>query len=160
SAPAGAVQVSIIPFARDVKIGTNVIGANWLSWTDWSASPTPAPSNSVGPGSNCPYTDSNNGFHCQTTPTNGSSSTNRIRSSAPYTGYTCPTATPLGHYYNGCWNSTSSGNGQYTHTWVLNAKTTWTGCVTDRNQDYDIRNTMPSAATPATMMVAENSPSC
>jgi Flp pilus assembly protein TadG len=160
SAPAGSVQVSITPFARDVKIGTSYSTATWLSWTDWLAAPTPAPSTSIGPGSNCPYTDASNTFHCQTTPTNGSTSTTRIPSSGTYSGYICPSGNTVGHYYNGCWTSTSAGSGRYNHSWVTNAKSTWGGCVTDRTQDYDVNVTTPTTSTPATLMVAENSPSC
>jgi Flp pilus assembly protein TadG len=156
----GDVQVSIVPFARDVKIGANYSGAVWLSWTDWLSAPTPAPSNSVGPGSNCPYSDYSNGFHCQTTPTNGSSSTNTIPSSGTYKGYICPSVSTVGHYYNGCWNSTSTGTGKYTHTWIANNKNTWTGCVMDRTQDYDTTNTNATISNPGTLFSAENSPSC
>ena len=60
----GDVQVSIVPFARDVKIGTAQAAQTWLDWSDWIAS-SPKPSKSVGPGSNCPYTDGSNSFHCQ-----------------------------------------------------------------------------------------------
>ena len=113
----------------------------------------------VGPGSTCPYTDGTNEFHCQTTPTNGSSSTNTIPNSGTYKGYICPSDNAVGHYYNGCWTSTGS-SGNYTHTWTTNNKNTWGGCVTDRAQDYDTNNTTPVVGTPATLMVAENSPSC
>ena len=159
STTAGDVQVAIIPFARDVKVGTANSAAAWLSWTDWLAAPTPAPSTSVGPGSGCPYSDGTNGFHCQSTPTNGSASASTIPSSGTYKGYICPSGDAVGHYYNGCWTSVSS-SGKYNHTWVANNKSTWTGCVTDRTQDYDTTNTTPVASTPSTLMVAENSPSC
>src|SRR6185312_3210479 len=142
----GSVQVSIVPFARDVKVGTSILNANYLSWTDWMAAPASAPSSSVGPGSNCPYTTRTNGFQCQSTPTNGSSSVLTIPNSGTYSGYICPSSNSLGRYYNGCWNSTSNGHGGYNHTWVVNAKTTWAGCVTDRTQDYDTMNTVPSAS--------------
>jgi Flp pilus assembly protein TadG len=160
SGGAGSVQVAIVPFARNVKIGTSYANALWLSWTDWLAAPTPAPSSSVGPGSNCPYSDNSNGFHCQKNPTNGSSSTNTIPSSGSYSGYICPSDNAVGHYYNGCWTSVSNGHGSYTHTWTTNNKSTWGGCVTDRTQDYDTTNTTPSTTNGATLMVAENSPSC
>jgi hypothetical protein len=82
----------------------------------------------------------------------------------------------LARYYNGCWSSTaqpgatiqvSSGNGatcagfnpancscsnnvcstqKWTHVWVPNNHSSWSGCVTDRKQDYDIQNTQPSGA--------------
>ena len=31
----GEVQVSIVPFARDVKVGTSYSNATWLDWTDF-----------------------------------------------------------------------------------------------------------------------------
>jgi Flp pilus assembly protein TadG len=156
----GDVQVDIVPFARDVKIGTSYANASWLDWSDFLAAPTPAPSSSVGPGSNCPYTDGSNGFHCQTNPTNGSSNAPQIPNSGTYNGYICPSDNKVGHYYNGCWTSVSNGHGGYNHTWTPNATSTWTGCVTDRAQDNDTTNTTPVAGTISTMMVAENAPSC
>ncbi|HEX4294507.1 MAG TPA: pilus assembly protein TadG-related protein [Rhizomicrobium sp.] len=155
----GDVQVSITPFARDVKIGTTYASQNWLSWTDFLAAPTTAPSTSIGPGSTCPFTDSNDGFHCQTTPTNGSSTATKIPSTGTYKGYICPSDNTVGHYYNGCWTSTANGT-KFTHTWVANAKSTWSGCVTDRAQNYDADNTIPTTTNSSTLMVAENSPSC
>jgi Flp pilus assembly protein TadG len=155
----GDVQVSITPFARDVNVGTSYSTQTWLSWTDFLAAPSTAPSTSVGPGSACPFTDSNQGFHCQANPTNGSASATTIPNSGTYKGYICPSGTTLGHYYNGCWTSVSS-SGHYNHTWTANAKTTWNGCVTDRAQDYDVNNTTPTTTNSNTLMVAENSPSC
>jgi hypothetical protein len=156
----GDVQVSIIPFARNVKLGIGYSNQPWVSWTDWLAAPSPSPSQHVGPGSSCPYTDSNDGFHCQSTPSNGSSKVNTIPSSGTYKGYICPSDNSVGHYYNGCWTSTSIGSGRYSHTWVTNNKSTWGGCVTDRAQDYDTTNTTPNTGLPNTLFVAENSPSC
>ncbi|HWA91230.1 MAG TPA: pilus assembly protein TadG-related protein [Rhizomicrobium sp.] len=156
----GDVQVSITPFARDVKIGTSYSNATWLSWTDWLAAPSSTPSSSIGPGSDCPFSDNDEGFHCQATPTNGSSNARSIPSSGTYKGYICPSDNNVGHYYNGCWTSTSLGNGKYSHSWVTNNKSTWGGCVTDRTQSYDVDNTVPTTTNTATLMVAENSPSC
>jgi hypothetical protein len=155
----GDVQVSITPFARDVKIATSNSSQTWLSWTDWLAAPSSAPSTSIGPGSTCPFSDDDEGFHCQATPTNGSATAKTIPNSGTYKGYICPSDNNVGHYYNGCWTSTASGS-KYNHTWVANNKSTWIGCVTDRSQSYDVTNTTPTTATAATLMVAENSPSC
>jgi Flp pilus assembly protein TadG len=33
----GDVQVSIVPFAVDVNVGTGNASANWIDWTDWDA---------------------------------------------------------------------------------------------------------------------------
>ncbi len=30
-------QVSIIPFATDVNVGTGNVNANWIDWTDWNS---------------------------------------------------------------------------------------------------------------------------
>jgi Flp pilus assembly protein TadG len=55
---------------------------------------------------------------------------------------------------------TGNGSGKsckqstYTHTWVANATSTWTGCITDRTQPYDAQNDTPTAATTATLFPA------
>jgi Flp pilus assembly protein TadG len=170
STVAGDVQVSIIPFTRDVNIGTSYNTSSWLSLSeaasDFKAAP-PTPAQSVGPGSNCPWSDGVIGHHCQANPTNGSSTVNTIPSSGTYKGYICPSVTTDGHYWNGCFNSVSAGGSKYNHTWIPNATSTWTGCVTDRgtatgpvSQNYDVNNLTPTPSTPSSMMVAENSPSC
>jgi len=112
----GDVQVALIPFSKDVNLGTGDVNASWIDWTNWEAPPPNAtPSSSVGPGSNCPYGTNTSpyGYGCTTGPSNGSSTTNTIPSSGSYAGYICPdvdngrynTGTE-GHYYNGCYNST------------------------------------------------------
>jgi Flp pilus assembly protein TadG len=112
----GDVMVAIIPFSKDVNVGTGYVNASWIDWTDWeSAPPNSMPSSSVGPGSNCPYSSWSNGYSCQKTPANGSSSTSTIPSSGTYSGYICPTvdngnvnSDRMGRYYNGCYNSVHS----------------------------------------------------
>ena len=158
SSVAGDVQVAVVPFARDVNLGTSYANSTWLSWTDFTAAP-PTPSTGIGPGSNCPWSDGSDGYHCQSGPANGSSSASKVPNSGTYKGYICPSVTATDHYYNGCFNSVSS-SGHYNHTWIANNTNTWGGCVTDRAQDYDTQNTTPSSGTPATLFVAENSPSC
>jgi hypothetical protein len=34
---AGDVQVAIIPFAKDVNVGTGSVNASWIDWTGWDA---------------------------------------------------------------------------------------------------------------------------
>jgi hypothetical protein len=92
-----------------------------------------------------------------------------------------------GHFFNGCWVATTStstiainsqgGVGCTGHaatncscvfftctlkvwnlTWVSNSHSTWTGCVMDRKQNYDIANTTPGAAN--TLFPAENTVYC
>jgi Flp pilus assembly protein TadG len=135
----GDILVSIVPFSVGVNVGTNNVDAGWIDWTDWEAAPSPAPASSVGPGSSCPWTNSNNGFRCQVNPTNGSSTTNNIPSGGSYMGYVCPTA-QNNRYHNGCYNSIPVAGG-YQHNWIANARSTWNGCVMDRNQNYDVSAT-------------------
>ena len=197
SPTAGDVRAAIIPFSLTVNVGTSNVGASWIDWTDWKAAPPGnAPASTVGPGDSCPWSSYSNGFGCQKTPTNGSSTTSTIPSSGTYSGYICPSVhgsdvdTGLGgHYYNGCYtsvatgstvtvssgsnascngynNCTCSGNNSskqckaktYTHTWTVNATSTWGGCVMDRAQDYDVNNTAPSGST--ALFPAENTQSC
>lgn len=45
-------------------------------------------------------------------------------------------------------------------TWTADNHNTWGGCVTDRDQDYDTKNSAPSAGMPATLFPAEEYSSC
>jgi Flp pilus assembly protein TadG len=106
SANPGDVQVAIVPFAKDVKMGTSYLNDASISWTDWEAQPPTSiyavPSSSVGPGSSCP-------FSCVAGPGSTSSA-----STVPSSGMICPNAVSsssvglAGHYYNGCFSSTAT----------------------------------------------------
>ena len=132
SATPGDVMVAIVPFSKDVNVGTStaMLTANWIDWTDWQSAPSNGtPSSSVGPGSSCPYSNNGYGYTCQSTPTNGSSTTNTIPSSGTYKGYICPSADNgnknsgrMGRYYNGCYNSTPTK----TQTTTVSTPTTTT----------------------------------
>jgi len=192
----GDIYVSIIPFAKTVNVGSSKYAETWIDWRDWENPPTQQqvvsvslPSNwsKVGPGSDCPFTNNNDGFSCQVNPTNASSTTSSVPSSGTYAGYICPTVDANSHtLYNGCWNSVATGstanystgtwancNGAndsctctgsnsskvctvstYNHTWIANARSTWTGCIADRNQDYDTKNTTPTLTTIDTLFPA------
>jgi Flp pilus assembly protein TadG len=170
----GDVYVSIIPFSRDVSVDpTSNASGSWIDWTDWAGAPLGStPAATVGPGSNCPYTNNNQGFTCSPTPTS-TSTTSKIPSSGTYSGYICPSQdTGSGSYYNGCYNSTTysstgssatctghsncscsgSGSGKkcqtnsgyYEHTWISNATSTWNGCITDRGNPLISGATGPS----------------
>jgi Flp pilus assembly protein TadG len=202
SANPGDVKVAIVPFAKDVNVGTAYVNASWIDWTDWSTQLPVTPPNTTGPGDNCPWNASSS-YGCVSTPggndnpygTGTDSSTSTVPSSGTYKGYICPGPVPssstgqAGHYYNGCYTSTAasgttvisgpssgascsgyasancscSGSGSskrcstknWTHAWVLNPKSTWGGCVMDRNQDDDTDD-----ATPGTLFPAENDDSC
>jgi Flp pilus assembly protein TadG len=114
----GDVYVSIIPFVKDVDLGSGNYNATYIDWTSWLAEPpyiaTNKPSgwSNVGPGSSCPFSSWSYGFSCTTGPANGSSSTSTIPSSGSYSGYICPSidngsklSLQSNIYYNGCYNS-------------------------------------------------------
>jgi Flp pilus assembly protein TadG len=88
----GDVYVSIIPFSKDVNVGTGHSNGDWIDWDDWE-------------------TD-NGGWQ--------------------YT-YSC----------NGGWSrrGRSRCNGNY--QWVTASHTSWNGCITDRDQNYDQDVTPP-----------------
>ena len=61
----GDVYISIVPFAKDVNVGTTNVGASWINWTDWEAEPPILVNNKSNSlqarpwaGSNCPFTNS------------------------------------------------------------------------------------------------------
>ena len=211
----GDAYVSIIPFSKNVNVGPSNYNATWIDWTGWEAEPTftkPGNWSSIGPGSTCPFTNTNNGFVCTTGPVNNASPTSTIPSSGSYSGYICPDVdsgkkypTKIGIYYNGCyssvpttttstktvetgWNAdcsgysncTCTGSGSskvckqtvtttgapYTHNWIVNAHSTWNGCVADRggvnapSGDYDRVITSPSTSIAATLFPAEQNSYC
>lgn len=240
----GDVYISVVPFAKVVNVGSSNAGATWIDQTDWLNPPTAQPNNgtyqatlpinwhAVGPGVNCPFTNSGSGFTCTSGPANGSSSASKIPSSGTYSGYICPSVDYNSHtLYNGCWDSeptvpatgvfckgsscscptgasgcscTGSGSSKsctgktYVHNWTqpgpndlthnlnqprvtapvgyvnnmwttttstptvqnnwtqvsTNPISTWTGCVTDRTQDFDTTGDAPTSNIAATLFPA------
>jgi Flp pilus assembly protein TadG len=137
----GDVQVTMVPFSKDVNVGTANVDASWISWTDWESQPpnvtlTSAADNN-GPGSACPFTNSSNrlkspyGFYCVSNASNGSST----RSTIPSSGLICPGAdsgtyntTRRNRYYNGCYNSTPTQTLITTTDTATPTKKTVQGC--------------------------------
>jgi Flp pilus assembly protein TadG len=108
----GDVQVSIVPFSKDVNVGApNPLDVNWkapswIDWTDW---------------------DEENGHDTSATTCSGKGKKKK-----------CTTST----------------------TWIPDDHKTWNGCVTDRTQDYDVKNTTPDTKTVATLFPAEQYDYC
>jgi hypothetical protein len=62
---------------------------------------------------------------------------------------------------NGNWNCTSSNSyGCNNWVWTPASHDTWTGCFTDRTQDYDTRNTAPTSGNTATLFPASQYSYC
>jgi Flp pilus assembly protein TadG len=99
---AGDVYVSVVPFAKDVNLGTSYYNQSWIDWSDWDAD---VANDSWGSCSKSNFTT----------------------------------------------KSTCESHGK---TWTPD-HTKWTGCVTDRDQDYDTKNTSPSTANAPTLVPAE-----
>ncbi len=113
----GDVYVSIVPFSKNVNLGSSNYTASWIDWTDWESEPAilknSKPNNwsSYGPGDSCPFSTSSHGFRCTAGPTS-TTTVSSIPSSGSYAGYICPSvdggnrdSTKIGIIYNGCYDS-------------------------------------------------------
>ena len=98
----GDIYISIVPFAKDVRLGTSFVNQTWIDWSVWDAQ----------------------------------SYTNRWGTCSD-TSYTRRST---------CKNASK--------TWTPD-RSRWSGCVTDRTQDYDTKNTEPTSSNAPTMVVAE-----
>jgi Flp pilus assembly protein TadG len=98
----GDIYISIVPFAKDVNLGTSYVNESWMDWSLWD---TQSATKYWGTCSNSSYTD----------------------------------------------RSSCKSNGK---TWTPD-RSKWTGCVTDRDKNYDTMNTPPTSSNAPTMVVAE-----
>jgi len=196
---AGDVYISIIPFAKDVNVDKANVGASWINWTNWEGEPPFLVGNKSNAfkaaiaGSNCPFTNSNQGFVCMDRPAtmSGAATASKIPSSGTYSGYICPgldsgakLAGQTNIYYNGCYTTVTgssascgsntactcsgSGSSKICHLWrgdgtsataaAAPARSTWTGCVNDRDQPTDATNAAPSSS--STQFYAEQWKDC
>jgi Flp pilus assembly protein TadG len=99
----GDIYISIVPFAKDVNVGTSNYNQDWIDWTDWDKDPA---NDSKG---------------------------------------TCSKATKTTR--SSCLTSSK-------RTWTPD-HSQWTGCMTDRDQDYDTMNTTPVTTNTSTLFPAE-----
>ena len=119
----GDVYISVIPFAKDVNMGTGNTSQSWVDWTDWEAeapdlnSSAKKPTNwaQLGPGSTCPWTMKNDGFVCMT-----AAGSLVAAAEIPSSGLICPGPDPTSasrypyyqyayHYLiNGCYTSVAT----------------------------------------------------
>ncbi len=119
----GDVRVAIIPFNRNVDVGTANVNASWIDWSLWNAAPANSGLSSVtpdliGPGDACPWTSGSKGYGCQSTPANNSATTTTIPATGTtYAGMICPTYDTgsvntgrADRFYNGCYDSVATGN--------------------------------------------------
>ena len=120
----GDVYISIIPFTKDVNVGTANVDASWINWTEWEAEPPilappyskPSSWGTTKGGSSCPFGTNTNtyGFVCMDRPATltGAKTTSTIPNSGTYAGYICPGLDSgkklpgkTNIYYNGCYTT-------------------------------------------------------
>src|SRR5436305_7965543 len=130
------VYVSIIPFSKDVNVGTSNYTQSYLRWDLWDAANGSGSSGFSG--SIC--------YNGTLWTVSGMSWTNGGSCSSPTSGI-CFNGT----LYN--WNGSS-----FTTSGSCTNHQTWNGCVTDRDQNYDTTNAAPSAL--ATQFPAEQYHDC
>jgi Flp pilus assembly protein TadG len=99
----GDVYISVVPFSKDVNVGSSNYSKNWMDFTDWDAA-------------------------------NGSCSKSSYTSKSS------------------CVNNSK--------TWTPANHNTWNGCTTDRDQDYDTKNTTPTSGNSSTLFPAEQYTYC
>jgi Flp pilus assembly protein TadG len=139
----GDVYVSIIPFNKDVNVGSSNSAANWINWSLWDAANSGSGNIS---GSIC-Y----NGTLWE------------VSGNSVHNGGSC-SGTSGGICYGGTlWKyngTTFYSAGTCTHT-------TWNGCITDRGlttgpstSDYDRKVTAPTTSIVDSLFVAEQYGSC
>jgi Flp pilus assembly protein TadG len=124
----GDVYISVIPFAKYVNVGTSNVNATWLRWSV--------------PGQGSDAWDQNNG--------------------------NCTGQGGGGNGWGGGWGGGGGGGGwggggnnqseyaclQQGKNWNVDSHSNWTGCVMDRDENYDVNNTAASTGTPATLFPA------
>ncbi|HET9902769.1 MAG TPA: pilus assembly protein [Xanthobacteraceae bacterium] len=126
----GDVQVSIVPFAKDVNMGNGYYNEPWLNWTEWEKK-----------NGTCSISGKKSKDECESATTTVS------------TGLFC-----LGNY---CWDGTKFVPKQTVNgVWTPANHSTWNGCITDRDQDHDVKNTTPVATDNATKFVPEQYSAC
>jgi hypothetical protein len=123
---------------------------------------TASPVNGSSNASSIPSSGTYNGYICPSVDANSHTLYNGCWNSVA-TGSTTNLCTGSSCSCNGG-NSTCSctGNGSgkvckqstYNHTWIANAQSTWTGCITDRTQPYDAQNTAPTTSLVDTLFPA------
>ncbi|HUO98448.1 MAG TPA: TadE/TadG family type IV pilus assembly protein [Rhizomicrobium sp.] len=118
----GDVKVAIIPFVKDVNIGTGNVSASWLDWTDWNA---------------------NNGT-CSGSGTNGTTQSVCTVAHCSKSQYTTKSTcqSHSGTWYNaGTWTASNHSN------WAGCVEDRGNSSGPDTVNNYDTMNTAPGSST-------------
>lgn len=135
----GDVQVSIVPFSKDVNVGTGNVNASWLDWTDWDDANGSCNISGASDAASCKV----NGTWTQSWWGSGGS--------CNIPGYSTKTS---------CQNAVG--------TWAPAKHSTWKGCVADRGKssgpdtgyNYDVNNVSPDSSRVSSKFPAEQYDYC
>jgi Flp pilus assembly protein TadG len=145
----GDVYVSIVPFAKDVNIGSSNFSQSWVKWSG-----------------SADTWDENNGV-CSEPEYDTKSSCNAVYVCSISGKSSASSCTNAAVCSISRWTSRGSCNshgGTWTNgvwaqaVWTPHPHATWNGCVMDRDQNYDTTNTAPTNA--ATNFPAEQYAAC
>jgi Flp pilus assembly protein TadG len=155
----GDIEVAIVPFANGVNVDPANVNETWLDWSYYSASGGAGWSGGGGWGGrsgsyssygqnsgsgNAGYNGSNGSTGWSNGP--GAWSPNNVWNGAG--GTSCS--------WSSCWTSAGTWSGSTSGT----NKSHWQGCVIDRDQDYDVKNTAPTTSITSTLFPAVYSNAC
>ena len=187
STTAGDVYVSIIPFVKDVNLGSSNYNQPWVLWDDgtdnsWDGSKGSCSKSGYTTRSACVAqgTCSISSYTTQSSCTVASTGTCSI------SGYTtqssCTSAgscsrrrytsqwsciSNRGTWTGGRWTAGTGGGTWTSATWTPTSHSSWNGCVVDRGDwsapstgDYDANVVLPTSSIPATMYVPEQYSAC
>jgi len=186
----GDVYVSIIPFVKDVNLGSGNYAANWIYWDDaahsdnlsWDAQNGTCTDNNysdrqscLAPGS-CSISGYSNQASCQAATVGSCNNSQYTTQSTCVAGGYCSISSKKNQ--NSCTNASGTwtapaiwtvANGVWTpsNTWTPANHNTWNGCVVDRgdpgapnSNNYDTNVVAPTTATSATLYAAEQYSPC
>ena len=164
----GDIQVAIIPFANGVNVGVENVAEPWIDWTYYSNSGGAGWSGGGGHGGGGRGHGGGGGSHSGGSNnwsrgsgswnSNGSWSSSGSSSSGGSSGGSGGSSSSSSGTCS--WSSCWSSSGGWSSTSGTTSTSHWQGCVMDRDQDYDVKNTNPVAGVASTLFPATYSPTC
>jgi Flp pilus assembly protein TadG len=179
----GDVYVSIVPFVKDVNVGSSNYSANWVYWDDaahsdtksWDANNGSCSIGGYSTRSSCTSHSgcSISGYGSQSTCTSAGSCS-VADSDNPPTQNGCGVCSNSSHHHQSSCNGSAtwtpgvwSAGVWASGTWTPDNHNTWNGCVMDRgdpnapsSNNYDTNVTAPTTSNTGSMYAAEQYGSC
>jgi Flp pilus assembly protein TadG len=171
------VYVSIVPFSKDVNVGTGNVNSTWLRWsggnpsTDaWddlngscstSSATTKASCMTKGSCSLSSYNNNQSGCASHGTCSISSKTSQSACTAAGVCSKSSYTSQSSCSSHSGTWTSGVWTGATWTGAiWTPANHSAWNGCVMDRDQNHDIDNSAPDAIDTSTLFPAEQFSSC